>query len=70
MDPRRQAAAGVDAGYAAFDHTTLVGQHNRLRVSPPAPSTATVRTLHRSRITLRIPSARLIAEGTEVGGMK
>jgi IS5 family transposase len=33
VDLRWQAAAGVDAGYEAFDHTTLVGQRNRLRSS-------------------------------------
>jgi hypothetical protein len=32
-DLRWQAAAGVDAGYAAFHPTVLVGQRNRLRVS-------------------------------------
>lgn len=33
VDLRWQAAAEVDAGYEAFDHTTLVGQRNRLRAS-------------------------------------
>jgi hypothetical protein len=32
-DLRWQAAAGVDAGYAAFHPTVLVGQRNRLRAS-------------------------------------
>lgn len=32
-DLRWQAAAGVDAGYAAFHPTTLVGQRNRLRAA-------------------------------------
>lgn len=33
VDLRWQAAAGVDAGYEAFDHSVLVGQRNRLRAS-------------------------------------
>lgn len=33
VDLRWQAAAGVDAGYEAFDHAVLVGQRNRLRAS-------------------------------------
>lgn len=33
VDLRWQAAAGVDVGDESFDHTTLVGQRNRLRAS-------------------------------------